>query len=150
MGGTIVLGTLDLSSLCGCGSDCATCCTVTTPCCGTPINQTLYATVHTAAPVCSSSVIPVIWNSITSRWEGDGNLVCNGPCDTTIHLYLRLECMFVGSFLLSLSCDNFTNTSTAVSTSVTCSPTDIQFTPSLPAAGCSACSLAALAVDITQ
>lgn len=129
---TTVIGTISLTALCGCGSDCPDCCGVTNCCCGaTVIPSVLHATVAPdfGGPPCASADITLTYDSGNARWAGNGTVICGTAtmgtpaCSFSITVYLRLSCN-PGScmWLLEASCDNFATETSAAVTLVSCSP----------------------------
>jgi len=143
-------GTFDLSSLCGCGSDCADCCGISTVCCGPTIPLTLYADVNQFAPGCAVSTITLTYDGST-YWTGSGSFACGGACGSTQAIYIRVRCLPATTWELQTSCDNFVNTNNYGALVTVCSPFQLTFAaPATPLLGCATCASDTLTVVVYQ
>lgn len=118
--GSIVIGTIDLTGLCGCPDPCADCCGIPIDCCSGTIPQTIHLTFTTypgSDCTCANGSFALVWDG--SKWTGTGVF---GTCGGNLIFSFHTNCTCDISFDY---CANSFFGQGAVS--VTCTPFDALF-----------------------
>lgn len=144
---TTTIGVIDLSGLCGCGSDCPSCCDVQTDCCANTLPQLLYATFSNGGGACSCATgatsYPMTWDG--SAWVTSGAVLIDG-CGNSISL--RMYCAFVAGFNFLLDVGGCQTSTGIASVAHTCIPAQITF--NVPVTTCCSGAAGTVTVIVTE
>ena len=106
--------------------ECSPCCGgIVVACCDNPLPDTLYMVITGGTPddpTCLDGTFPLVWNSLTSRWEGSA-IVCGGLRDFYYYCVLPDEFWQLDGYL------------TTSATAVICSPYQSAVTGPVPGGG---------------
>lgn len=145
--GEIVIGTIDLSTLCGCVDPCETCCDVTVDCCANAIPMVLQASFANGGGACScvtgATSYPMTWDG--AAWVTDGAVTIDG-CGNSISL--SMYCAFTAGFNFLMDVGGCQTSTGNASVAHICSPLQVTF--QIPVATCCSGAAGTLNVIVTE